>query len=96
MFKDVSLAQLGERRGWGEGKRRNQRDLGGLAQKTRPMAVAFARLRKQEEGGAHPVAVVCEGTARMGQEEMPGSTWVPRSAAQQRTLGHQKEAKGRE
>lgn len=60
MFKDVSLAQLGEHWGWGEGKRRNQRDLGGLAQKTKPMAVSFARLTKQEVGGAHPVAVVRE------------------------------------
>ena len=46
MFKEVNLAEFGEGQEWGKRKRRNPGDLGFLAQKTRPMASAFAKAEK--------------------------------------------------
>ena len=45
-FTEVNLAEFGEGQEWGKGKRRNPRDLGFLAQKTRPTAAEKPRRRQ--------------------------------------------------
>ena len=69
--------------GMGIKKRWNQREPGVLAQKTRPVAVAFGKAEKQDLGGAHSVGVI------FGEQpgQPGGSTWGPRSAAEQTTPG---------